>query len=293
MGVYKIKDLENLTGIKAHTIRIWEKRYGILKPGRTETQIRTYDDTELNILLNVSLLNKHGLKISKIAHLSYPEIQVLVRKQLDADAEAGFHENLLLALLNLDENLFGQTFDKLQQETGLEKLFAEHLLPFLERIGVMWQVNSITPAQEHFMSNLVRQKLLVEINKLESSASRSSVILYLPEHEMHEIGLLFYHYFLKKAGLKTYYLGQMLPLDALLYSIQKIKPRALVTSWVTHTGAENPAAYFKELGENTGIPVFGGGNLLKTNYQSLQKHLHLIDSLKDLELLVARCQSMQ
>ena len=141
------------------------------------------------------------------------------------------------------------------------------------------------------MSNLIRQKLLTEINKLEAGSSRSSVILYLPEHEMHETGLLFYNYYLRKAGLKTYYLGQSLPFDALLASVEKLKPCALVTSWVTQVGEGDCPAYFSRLCANIRIPVFGGGSFLKTNYKQLGKHLQLIDSLRDLELLAARCKS--
>jgi DNA-binding transcriptional MerR regulator len=166
MAEYKIKDIEILTGIKAHTIRIWEKRYGMLIPERTDTQIRTYTDADLSFLLNVSLLNKNGVKISKIATMETSAIHALVTDIRLSPAIDNAEEKLILALLELDEQLFRNTLNDLIHQKGLENTFSEHLIPFLDRIGVMWLVNSISAAQEHFISNLIRQKVITEIDKL-------------------------------------------------------------------------------------------------------------------------------
>lgn len=284
MGVYKIKDLENLSGIKAHTIRIWEKRYNILKPNRSDTQIREYSDSELTTLLNISLLNKHGIKISRIAEMSPNEMCSLLKKKENENFEDCFHENLLLALLNLDENLFKETLNHLIEEIGLEHCYSDHLIPFLERIGIMWQVGTINPAQEHFISNLIRQKLITEIDKINlSDETTKCLILFLPEHETHELSLLFYDYLLKKEGYKTYYLGQMLPYDSLIQSVSKIKPDAIVSSWISAVDEEYCISYFNRIAKEINIPIYVGGNLIKTHFSKLNTVVHLIDSLNDLK----------
>ncbi|MFM7661891.1 MAG: MerR family transcriptional regulator, partial [Bacteroidota bacterium] len=164
MAEYKIKDLEILSGIKAHTIRIWEKRYNILAPERTDTQIRMYSDKDLVTLLNICLLYKHGVKISHIANLTLNQIQDKVEKIQEENDVEDSYEQLILALLTLDENLFRNTLSTLIKEVGLSKTFTDHLMPFLGRIGIMWLVGSINHAQEHFISNLIRQKIIAEID---------------------------------------------------------------------------------------------------------------------------------
>jgi DNA-binding transcriptional MerR regulator len=288
MGVYKIKDLENLSGVKAHTIRIWEKRYNILKPNRTDTQIREYTDAELTTLLNISLLNKHGIKISRIAEMSPNEMSSLLKKKEIENFEDCFHENLLLALLDLNENLFKQTLEQLISEIGLELTYTKHLIPFLERIGLMWIVGSINPAQEHFISNLIRQKLISEIDKIEvNEESSEAVVLFLPEHETHELSLLFYDFLLKKNGLKTYYLGQMLPYESLILSIEKINPKAIVSSWISAVEEEYCISYFNRITKDSNIPVFAGGNIIKQLHAKLEGKINLIDSLDDLRNIYA------
>jgi DNA-binding transcriptional MerR regulator len=160
MAEYKIKDLENLTGIKSHTIRIWEKRYNILDPNRTDTQIRTYSDDELTHLLTVSMLNRNGIKISKIAKLSQQDMNNLLWDiKVNKEPEYSM-DKLIMALISLDENLFNKTLQNLIDTEGLESTFTQHLIPFLDRIGIMWLIGSVNPAQEHFISNLIRQKVI-------------------------------------------------------------------------------------------------------------------------------------
>jgi len=261
MAEYKIKDIEILTGIKAHTIRIWEKRYRILIPERTETQIRTYSDQDLSSLLNISLLNKNGHKISHIAEWDKDKINRLVW-DIKMSRNVDFtEEKLILALLHTDEQLFSETLQVLIDDKGLTKTFSEDLMPFLERIGVMWLVNSISAAQEHFISNLIRQKIISEIDKQEIPADKSNpVMLYLPEHDWHEIGLLFYQYLLRSKGFHTVYLGQSLPYDSLLDCIQRIQPKAIISSWLTAIDKPFLINYFKQLKKDApNAMLFAGG----------------------------------
>jgi DNA-binding transcriptional MerR regulator len=191
MAEYKIKDLEALTGIKAHTIRIWEKRYNLISPERTDTLIRTYTDEDLTNLLSVALLNKNGIKISKIVDMGKEQISKKVWDLKFSKNENSSQEKLILALIELDEDLFRNTLQSLIDSVGLEETFASHLIPFLDRIGIMWIVGTIHPAQEHFISNLIRQKVISEIDKLSvPNNDIKPVMLYLPEHEWHEISFI-------------------------------------------------------------------------------------------------------
>lgn len=284
MAEYKIKDLETLTGIKAHTIRIWEKRYGLISPERTETLIRTYSDEELTMLLNIAMLNKHGVKISKIAQMKPEQISSQVWDLMGEKSTDSSTEKFILALLNLDENLFKDTLQLLIDEKGLETTFKENLIPFLDRIGVMWMVGTINPAQEHFISNLIRQKIISAIDKLEVPQGKEHpVMLFLPEHEWHEISLLFYHYAIRRSGLYTIYLGQSLPYDALLECIERFKPRALVTSWLTSVDSNYMLNFFKQLyKDSNGIPVHAGGYQINTNREQIRQFICEVKSVEEM-----------
>jgi DNA-binding transcriptional MerR regulator len=285
MAEYKIKDIEILTGIKAHTIRIWEKRYEILVPERTDTHIRTYSDSELSFLLNISLLNKSGYKISKIAKLSQKEIADLVWKIKVSTSLDNSGEKLILALINLDECLFRDTLNELIQEVGLENTFSNHLIPFLDRIGVMWLVGTINPAQEHFISNLIRQKVISEIDKLPiPEASVAPIMMFLPEHEWHELGLLYYHYTLRKKGINTVYLGQSLPYESTLDCIRRLKPQAILTSWLTSVDDEFMVKYFEQLKVDSGkIPIYAGGAQVNMKSELLKNLVIEIKQAGDLK----------
>lgn len=272
MAEYKIKDLENLTGIKSHTIRIWEKRYSILSPDRTDTKIRTYTDDELTHLLTVSMLNRNGIKISKIAKLEQEDMNKLLWDiKVNKEPEYSM-DKLILALVSLDEELFKGTMNGLIDKYGLEKTFVNHLIPFLDRIGIMWLIGTINPSQEHFMSNLIRQKIISEIDKQPIPKEDSkSILMYLPEHEWHEISLLFYQFLLRAKGVHTSYLGQSLPYPSLLESIEKLKPHAILSSWLTAVDKKFVVNYFKQL--NKDLPemkVFAGGAQIKANSKDLK-----------------------
>ncbi len=230
---YTIKDLENLSNIKAHTLRIWEQRYGMLIPQRTDTNIRYYTDAELRYILNVSLLNQNGLKISKIATLSQDEIEREVTRITNAKSD---HESqisaLVIAMIDLDEFAFIKIFNDSTVRLGFENTIIEIVFPFLEKIGNLWICGSIRPVHEHFISNLIRQKLIVNIHahpkQLKLNAKR--FVLFTPENELHEIALLFMYYILKSRQHDVIYLGLNIPMYDLVSVFNNEQPDYLVTN---------------------------------------------------------------
>lgn len=241
MAAYSIKDLENLSGIKAHTIRIWEKRYKIIQPERTNSNIRIYNDEDLKVLLNIAILNKTGMKISHIAQLSSKQLNDKVsqisRYNLKDDAQV---ENLLVSMIELNEKQFDKVLSNSILKIGFEETFIKILSPLFNRIGILWQTNSINPAQEHFITNLIRQKLLVAIDGqyVPAIANPKKFLLFLPEGELHEIGLLFAHYMIKKFGHQVVYLGQTVPIKDIIDIADIIDPHYLFTSYVNASTIE-------------------------------------------------------
>ena len=216
---FTIKDLENLTGIKAHTIRIWEKRYQILEPQRTSGNIRYYDTNSLQKLLNVALLNKNKYKISKIAELGDDAIVLLARELANKNALIDDAVNSLkMAMFSFDQVLFNQTYNQLLINKTFRQVFKQVFIPFLNHLGLMWQTDTLTPAHEHFISSLISQKIQINTEKIQQSTliDNSEVhVLYLPENEIHELGLMFLNYELSLRSKKTIYLGQSIPIDNL------------------------------------------------------------------------------
>jgi len=252
MATYTIRDLEKLSGIKAHTIRIWEKRYNIIAPTRTATNIRNYCDTELKRLLNISLLNRNGLKISKLARLSNEEINEKINQLIQrySDTE-GLIENLTIAMIEMDESKLEKILSRAIMQLGFEETIIRILYPFLIKIGVMWQTGIINPGQEHFITNLIRQKLMVAIDALITANNPNSktFILFLPEGEYHELGLLFFYYLVKRRGHQVIYLGQSVPFDDLIET-KKLKPaNYLVTAFISFINGKDISKYVKTLAE--------------------------------------------
>lgn len=216
MGKYSIKDIERLSGIKAHTLRIWEKRYGIIEPQRTDTNIRYYSNEELKKILNIAILNNYGIKISKIVGLTAEELHKKVLEISNEEVEENLQiESLVIAMVEVDESRFEKILANCTLRLGFEQTVMNIVYPFFKKVGILWQAGAINPAQEHFISNLIRQKLIVAIDSqgmmVKEGAKR--FLLFLPEGELHELGLLFYSYLIQKAGHKVVYLGQSVPLD--------------------------------------------------------------------------------
>lgn len=218
-NVFNIRDLENLSGIKAHTIRIWEKRYNILEPMRTGTNIRYYDIASLQKLLNITTLHTYGYKISAISKMNPEKIPVLVKEILSNKSLSGHVlNNFKLAMMNFDQNLFSTTYSSLLNQKSFREIFYEFFIPLLKEIGILWQTDTITPAHEHFISNLIKQKLVanLEILMLEPPTKTDRIyVLYLPDNEIHEIGLMFLNYELVLNGYKCIYLGESVPMNSL------------------------------------------------------------------------------
>jgi DNA-binding transcriptional MerR regulator len=232
MGQYSIKELEQLSGIKAHTIRIWEKRHKLIEPSRTATNIRYYSDLDLKKIINVSLLNTYGIKISKIADMSLDDMNKKVLEISELQNDKGVHiDQMVVAMIDMEEELFEKILNNLILRYGFEQTVTEIIYPFLEKIGILWQTQNITPAHEHFISNLIRQKIIVAIDQLPiPPKSQKKILVFLPEGEMHELGLLFYHFLIRKAGYRTYYLGQNVPHEDLTSVYKVHQPDIMVTT---------------------------------------------------------------
>jgi DNA-binding transcriptional MerR regulator len=229
MSSFTIKDLENLSGIKAHTIRVWEQRYSFLSPQRSDTNIRYYSNEELQKILNVALLNKYGYKISHIDKMPAAEMadKILSLSPPEAQQERLVNE-LIVSMTDLRMGDFESLIDAYIQVEGVEKAILQILFPFLERIGILWLTNHINPAQEHLVSNLIRQKLIVGIDSARPIyQSPKTILLFLPEGEHHEMGLLFVHYLLKIRGVKVLYIGANIPLKDVAAVVALKNPDAL------------------------------------------------------------------
>lgn len=247
---FTIKDLENISGIKAHTIRIWEKRYNLLEPKRTDTNIRYYSHQNLQKLLNVVLLTKNNFKISKIAKMSEEEILLQSREIAFA---SGVNDDAInafkLSMLQFDKVLFNSTYNKLLKTKSFREIFKEVFIPFLNHIGLLWQTDTLIPAHEHFISNLISQKIHLSTENLENGSKQNKkiYILYLPENEIHELGLLYLNYELVLRGSQTIYLGQNLPLDNLSYFFKNKQELCFITSLTVQPYEDKIEDYFNQI----------------------------------------------
>jgi DNA-binding transcriptional MerR regulator len=235
MDAFTIKDLENLSGIKAHTIRIWEQRYSFIKPSRTGTNIRYYSNEELKKILNVALLNKYGYKISHIDKMAEGEMheKLLSLNQAEAIQERIVND-LIQCMVDIATDKLEQILDKHIASKGIERTISQVIFPLLEKIGILWLTNHINPAQEHLVSNIIRQKLIVGIDSITTSLKvDKTILLFLPEGEYHEMGLLFMNYLLKTRGVNTIYLGASIPLKDVEYLVKLKKPDYLYTHLTT------------------------------------------------------------
>lgn len=231
MNVFTIKDLENLSGIKAHTIRIWEQRYSFLKPKRTETNIRYYTTDELKAVLNIALLNKYGYKISHIDKMSADEMRQKIIDLSHAEAQQERLVNdLVQYMVDLDIVQFEEVLNHYIRLRGIERTITQLMFPFLDKIGILWMTNFIHPAQEHLVANVIRQKLIVGIENVHSSVTSDKlVVLFLPEGEYHELGLLYLYYLLKSKGVQVLYLGSDVPVRDMEFLVSAKKPDYLLT----------------------------------------------------------------
>lgn len=283
MAVYSIRDLEKLSGIKAHTIRIWEQRYGVIAPKRTNTNIRYYQDEDLKFLLNVALLNKNGFKISKISKMSRRE----VAEKVAAIAEINFDydtqlDALTISMIEMDEQKFDRIISTNIQQMGFERTMLEVIYPFLDKLGVLWLTGSINPVQENFISYLIRQKIIVAIDKEPVAQGRQvrKFIIYLPEGEKQELTLLFMHYILKSRRNQVLYLGQDISLADLRDACKIHKPDFIFTM-ISETFAKEPVQrYADKLSES-----FPDCQILLSGYQVVAQKVNPAHNVRILRSL--------
>ncbi|MEM6801834.1 MAG: MerR family transcriptional regulator [Bacteroidota bacterium] len=252
MGKYLIRDLERLSNIKAHTLRVWEQRYGIISPKRSATNIRYYDDKDLQLVLNISFLNRNGHKISKISKMAPAEISEKVRKISASNLEFPNQVNaLVIAMVNLDEERFEKIISTNTLQFGFENTMLKIVYPFLARIGILWQTGSVNPAHEHFITSLIRQKLIVAIDGQISPHNpvAKRYVLFLPEGELHELSLLFAAYLIKSRHNKVIYLGQNLPLKDLGLILELYKPDYLVSLITSCPSGDDLGGFLQKMKE--------------------------------------------
>lgn len=286
---FTIKDLENISGIKAHTIRIWEKRYNMLMPKRTETNIRYYSADHLQKLLNIVLLKDNKFKISKIAAMSDEEIilqsrELVMESAINNEAINSFK----VSMFQFDKVLFNNTYHKLLQKKTFREIFKEIFIPFLDHIGLLWQTETLLPAHEHFISNLIAQKVHINTENLQHSIvdSNKTYVLFLPENEIHELGLLYLNYELTLRGFYTIYLGQSLPLNNLKNFFESNREICFISSFTIQPYDDKVEDYFKEINtimeatKNQFIAV--GSRIERIKEMNFHGNIKLYDTIPEL-----------
>jgi len=271
MNVFTIKDLENLSGIKAHTIRIWEQRYNFLKPNRTDTNIRYYCNQELKTILNISLLNKYGYKISHIDKMTEQELKSKIISLSDREAQQERLVNELIAyMIDLEIECFEKILDGFILTKGIDKAITQIIFPFLHRIGILWVTNHIHPAQEHLVTNIIRQKLIVGIEgTMTHRRAGKTVLLFLPEGEYHELGLLYVYYLLKTHGVRVLYLGADVPLKDVEFVCRHKVPDYVYSHLTGIAGNFNFEQFLVQATRHFSAPLVISGELARTHLRKI------------------------
>ncbi len=282
---YSITDLSRLSGIKQHTIRIWEQRYGILKPERTDTKIRFYSDKELKQIINISLLNRNGLKISKIALLADDD---LLEKVNELETTHYNHEivvdQLTKSMIEFDEIGFEKIINTSILRFGFQSVVLDIIYPFLEKIGLLWLTGNINPAQEHFISNLIRQKIIVAIDgqTTQYKVDTKKIMMFLPQHELHELAFLFYSYLLKVNNHHIIYLGANLPNADVQKVINVYEPDMVFSVLTSSLHLKNTKQLFTQLTtDNKGRQFVVGGCQAKNLAEIKEQNIHILYSLEE------------
>jgi DNA-binding transcriptional MerR regulator len=288
MSRYTIAELEKLTGIRAGTIRIWERRYRIIKPHRTDTNRRWYDDEDLVRIINIAILHRHNIKISKIATMTGEEIAARVALLTTETIDTGTQlDTLIVAMTELNEKAINDILVRSIITRGFEETFENIVFPFLRRVGVMWQTGSVDIGSEHFISNIFRKRLIVAADSIPQSEipGRKRVLLFLPEREMHELGLLYFGFVIKKAGHDILYLGQTTPFNALTDVVNRWNPDILVTGSLTGLPFERPEDYLGRLSSTfTGRKILVAGAMAEVAARRKFASIFAVTSESDLKL---------
>ena len=287
---YSIKDLENLTNIKAHTIRVWEQRYGLLQPKRTSTNIRFYQDEDLKKLLNINLLYASGYKISKIAKLSESEIleeskAALYNNNTGKNSEV---DALVLAIIELDSGAIVSSLEANFKKNGMGKMYSMLVVPLLNRVGELWQLNTISVGHEHFFSNLLREFILTKTYTLKQpKKSKGKVLLFLHSHEEHELGLLICNFLFKDANWETCYLGQNVPLEGLGITYDLFNPDLVITNIIKHLNEEEFDTILKSVVSIVSSEkLIIGGNTALLYKGNVTEKIRFLESFQDIKKLL-------
>lgn len=289
MNLFSISELQKFSGIKAHTIRVWEQRYNALNPIRSEGNTRYYDNTQLRRLLNIVSLLESDYKVSELCSMSDETIfKLLEGKQkgtlLSDESNEYFISQLISAATSFDEIHFEKIFSNCMLRLGMKQTYTKVIYPMLNRIGLMWTTGAISPAYEHFSSNIIRQKLFSAIDSLPPAKSKQSWLLFLPENEFHEIGLLFSHYLIRQSGKKVIYLGNNVPFETLISAVSDINPTHLLFFLVHHDKSEDSQDYLNELKKNFGkTKIHLSGNEKLISKLKMGKECNWIHSVEELE----------
>lgn len=292
MNSFSISQLSQLSGIKPHTIRIWEQRYNALKPNRSDGNTRYYDNSQLRRLLNIVSLMDEGHKISELCVLPDEKLYQLV---LDIHNDANstgpseyFISQLISAAMSYDEAHFEKVFSHCQIKYGMKDTYIKVIYPTLLRMGLMWATGSFPPSQEHFNSNMIRLKLSTAIDSLPPPKSTSdSWLLFLPENEFHEISLLFSQYLIRLSGKRTIYLGGNLPFESISDAIQNTEPENLLFFLVHNNSPVETQKYLDNL--SSLLPeknIFISGNTKLIRQLKFEKGIHWLESVEDLEKIL-------
>lgn len=292
---FSIKDLENLSGVKAHTIRIWEKRYNLLEPDRTDTNIRQYDLLNLKKLLNVTFLYNQGYKISKIAHFEESEINDLIQGLSDTHEDSYALQEFKKAMFEFDHLRFSKTYDKLLDKKSFETIFFEVFIPLLNDIGTLWQTGTIDPVHERFVSELIKQKIILNIYDIRQNKNFDAApefALFLPYQEIHEIGLLFANYILLKSGKNTIYLGNNIPLENLKHLLKHYTNITFLSYFTVKpddiTVLEYANSFRASIGSKKGYELWLMGAKVQTlDTEKLPAGTRVFCSLKELQKAIA------
>lgn len=287
---FSIRDLEGMSGIKAHTIRMWEQRYNILKPERTDTNIRSYTLGDLKYLLNIALLNRNGIKISRIARLSEAEIVEKVASINTYESNYDVHINkLVVAMVELDEMKFEKVISQCSIVHGFRGTMEHIIYPFLEKVGIMWMTGSIHPAQEHFISNLIRQKIIVAIDGMtfNQNGNDDVFVLFLPEGELHELSLLYLHYYLRTLNKQVIYLGSSVPFEDLLEVYNLYNPKYLVTIITSSPVGNALPKYLRQLSkEMSAASIIVAGQQINELASAIPSNVHPIAKISMIDKLI-------
>ena len=285
MQTYHINELERLTGIKAHTIRIWEKRYNLVTPDRTDTNRRNYDENQVRKLLNVATLLSKGLKISKIAALNENEFDAQLQSQTSNNTPQNiastYINDLIKSMIAFDENSFEKTYAAVTLRYGFYEAMLQIVYPFLHKTGILWSVNKTAPVQEHFATNIISRKLHAAIDGLPPATLKGKkFILFLPPGEWHEIGLLFANYIIRAKGYETIYLGQNVPYDNVNDVASILSPQCILLFYIAPRQKHDIQQQIDDLAKinkNVKILIAGNMNLFIDNKSNLKNIAYLSD----------------